>query len=64
MSEIHAFKYELKWLLKHEQKRALKFELKRIESYIVYRSDHYVDVAEYLMKTKLWQKCLDFVNNP
>ena len=61
LTEIHAFGYELKWLLKHKQKRALKFELKRIESYIVYRSDHYVDVAKHIMKLKLWQKCLDYV---
>ena len=64
LTEIHAYKYELKWLLKHKQKRALKNEIKRIESYIEYRSDHYVDVAKHLMKLKLWQKCLNFVNNP
>ena len=64
LTEIHAFKYTLRWLLKHQQKKALKFELKRIESYIEYRSDHYVDVAKHLMKLKLWQKCLNFVNNP
>ena len=64
LTEIHAFKYTLRWLLKHQQKEALKYELKCIKSYITYRSDHYVNVAKHLMKLKLWQKCLDFINNP
>jgi len=64
LSEIHAFKYTLRWLLKHQQKETLKYELKCIESYIINRSDHYVNAAKHIMKLKLWQKCLDFVNNP
>ena len=64
LTEIHAFKCELKWLLKHKQKEALKYEIRGLKSYIENRSDHYVDVAKRIMKLKLWQKCLNFINNP
>jgi len=61
LAEIHAYKYELKWLLKHKQKGALKYEIEQIELHIKNRSDHYVEAAKHIMKLKLWQKCLDYV---
>ena len=64
LAEIHAYKYELKWLLEHKQKRALKYEMECIESCVECRLDHYVVATKHIMELKLWQKCLDYVNNP
>jgi len=64
LAEIHAYKYELKWLLEHKQKKALKYEMEGIKSFIENRPDHYAEAAKHIMKLKLWQKCLNFVNNP
>lgn len=63
LTEIHAYEYELKWLLEHKQKKALRDEIKHIESFVEYRSDHYVDAAKHIMETKLWQKCLDYIKD-
>ena len=59
--EIHAYKYDLNWLLKHKQKRALKYEIRQLELHVENRSDHYTEAAKHIMKLKLWQKCLDYV---
>ena len=61
--EVHAHKYSLGFLLKHKQKESLKWMTEDIRK----RShDNYVfeQILKHLTKLKLWQKCLNFVNNP
>ena len=59
--EIHAYMYELKWLLEHKQKKGLKWVMNKLTYWAKYDSDCYAGAAEYIIKTKLWQKCLDYV---
>ena len=63
LAEMHAFKFALNWLLKHKQKRALKVTINNINM-CAGDPDHYAKAAKHIMKLKLWQKCLNFVNNP
>ncbi|KKN19125.1 hypothetical protein LCGC14_0948810 [marine sediment metagenome] len=61
--EIHAYKFTLSWLLKHKQKKTLKqeiYSLRRQASGDTC-SEYYTKAAKYIMKLKLWQKCLDYV---
>ena len=64
--EIHAHKDSLRFLLKHKQKKALKWLIERIKEHAIERCchDEALPAAKHLMKLKLWQKCLGFVNNP
>ena len=61
--ETHAHKYALKFLLKHEQKKALKWMIEDIKE----RSNHdnhiFRMALKHIMKLKLWQKCLDYIED-
>lgn len=59
--EIHAYTYELKWLLEHEQKKGLNWVMNKLKSWAKYDSDCYAEAAKHIMKTELWQKCLDYI---
>ena len=61
--EIHAHKYSLRFLLKHEQKESLKWLINDIEERSA-KYDLWEKILKHLIKSKLWQKCLNFVNNP
>lgn len=61
--EIHAYEYALTWLLKNKQKKVLKAEMKYIKNSYD-RMDYYGDAVRHIINSKLWQKCLNFVNNP
>lgn len=58
--EIHAFKFQLKWLLKHKQKESLKDAMAVIKEGLN-RHDHYLKAAKHIMKLKLWKKCVEFI---
>lgn len=60
--ETHACEYQLSWLLKHKQLKSLEWSMKTLKKWLN-RYDHYVEVAQNIMKLKLWQKCLDYVNS-
>lgn len=60
LAEIHAYKFELAWLLKNKQKETLEYEIRNIPL-LKNRSDHYAGAVKHIMKLKLWQKCLDYV---
>lgn len=65
LAEIHAYKYVLSWLLKNKQKQALIWEMGRIkENSLNPYAGHYREATKHIMKLKLWQKCLNYVNNP
>ncbi len=57
--EIHANKYALNWLLKNKRKKILRMEMGHIEDNSD-RTDYYGEAEKYIMKTKLWQKCLKY----
>jgi len=59
-SEIHAYEYTLEWLLKNKQKKTLKTEIKHIKRQVD-KMDYYGDAIKHIMKTELWQKCLNYV---
>ena len=60
MREIHAFEYMLKWLLENKQKESMKWSIKTLKTFLD-RYDHYTQVSKHIMKSELWQKCLDYV---
>lgn len=61
--EIHAMKFQLRWLLKHEQKDSLKWET----DHIIKQANgsvsrlYYLKAAKHIMKLKLWQECLNYI---
>jgi hypothetical protein len=59
--EIHAYTYELEWLLKHKQKKGLKWVINKLAYWAKYDSGCYAGAAKHITKTELWQKCLDYV---
>ena len=59
--EIHAYIYELKWLLKYKQKKGLRWLINRLIDYADDNSDYYSKAAQHIIKTKLWQKCLKYI---
>jgi len=62
LAEQHAHKFALKWLLDNKCKRALKYLIKIIPGDSQYlKSDPHKTAAKRIMKLKLFQKCLDFV---
>lgn len=61
--EIHAYTYTLKWLLEYKQKKILKSEMRLVERNAE-RVDYYGEATKYMINSKLWQKCLNYVNNP
>lgn len=62
--EIHANKFTLKWLLKHKQKEALSGEINCITKQANGFSSrsYYITAARHIMGLKLWQKCLNYIN--
>lgn len=63
--EIHALKFQLRWLLKYKQKGGLKWEMDSLIKQANGQAcrTYYVKAAKHIMKLKLWQKCLDFIRN-
>lgn len=61
--EIHATKFELRWLLKCKQKNSLRWEMNDIIKQVngCTLRLYYLKAAKHIMKLKLWQKCLDYV---
>lgn len=58
--EIHAYVFELNWLLKHKQKEALEHVIHKLTNFTE-GNDYYAEAAKHIMKLKLWKKCLKFV---
>ena len=61
--EIHANKFVLRRLMKYKLKKEIKVEMVQIEkqangltNYIYYKT-----AAKHIMKLKLWQKCLNYL---
>lgn len=61
--EIYAHKYSLRFLLKYKQKESLRWMTKDIKERSCH-NDTFEKILKHLVKLKLWQKCLDYVNNP
>lgn len=59
--EIHACEYQLSWLLEHEQLKSLEWSIKTLKEWLS-RYDYFAKVAQNIIKMKLWQKCLDYIN--
>ena len=61
--EIHAVKFQLRWLLKYKQKEGLKWEtdsiIRQANGHASY--GYYIKAAKHIMKLKLWQKCLNYL---
>ncbi len=60
--EVHAYMYELLWLLKHKQMEGLKELIEKIE----YKAENnftnqYGTSARQIVKSKLWKRCLKFI---
>ena len=60
LTEIHAMKFELNWLLRHKRTEELNLAAGTIEYYLN-QSDNYGNAAKHIMKLKLWQRCLDYL---
>lgn len=61
--EYHANKFAFKWLLDNKCKQALKYGIELIREQSLWSNhDPHGRAARCIMKLKLWQKCLDFVN--
>jgi len=62
LAEYHAIKFCLSWLLKNKQKEALAHEIELIKKDSVNKfSAAHKGACKKIMKLKLWQKILDFV---
>ncbi|MCK5611627.1 hypothetical protein KAR91_57685 [Candidatus Pacearchaeota archaeon] len=59
--EIHAYMYELKWLLKHNQREGLNWIVNKLIDIANWEPGYYTEAAKHIMKTKLWQKCLRYI---
>jgi len=62
LKEQHAYSYELKWLLKHKLKTILKNSMEHIKNLSEDSIFKYEKATKNIIKTKLWQKCLEYVN--
>lgn len=61
-AEVHAFEYSLKWLLENKQRKSLRWSIESIKTFLN-RYDHYTQVAEHIMKSKLWQNCIFYLES-
>lgn len=62
LRELHATRFELRFLLRYKLKSALKYAISTYQSFnIMFMPELHQQVAEQIRTEKIWQKALDFV---
>lgn len=63
LSELHAHRFALRFMLRYKFVTALRYTIRHTINGMPHFPRYYVTAFEQLQTEKIWQKCLDFLEN-